>query len=273
MEATMQAPEVQPTLIERIPEWLFHVVVIVVAVGIAFVATNNASAAALVEAQDEAARESAIETSVAEIIVAVESEAAEDAEDDMSDAAEDAVDELAATASIATIAEAAVNAASAALIEAMEDADLEAAVQDSLEAVTATTIEAAETASAEAESEFELEDVYAVWAQLLFIAVAIEMMFFGLRRGWAFASSVQVALIVLLVVSFALMTQEVERDVYEVGIIGLVIITLIQIPFGNIPPTANFRNSMLGLVVGLAILTVVVVLSIALVPTLIGLGR
>jgi hypothetical protein len=143
-------------------------------------------------------------------------------------------------------------------------------------AITTMSTEAAAIAKATAageESDFELEDVYASWAYLLLAATTAEMAYFGFRRNWTFASTVQVALIVLLTVTFALMTQLVEKDVYEVGVMALIILTLIQIPFGNIPPQSNFRFSMIGLFIGGAILTAVVLFSIWLAPNLIQLGR
>lgn len=138
---------------------------------------------------------------------------------------------------------------------------------------SASSEAAAEAAAAGEESDFELEDVYAAWAQILLVAVAAEAFFFGLRRRWAFASVVQVALIILLLASFALITQQVERDVYEIGVMALVILTIIQIPFGNIPAQTNFRNSMLGAIVGVVIVIAIVAFSIWLVPYLIQLGR
>ena len=132
---------------------------------------------------------------------------------------------------------------------------------------------AAKATAAGKEPDFELEDVYASWAYLLLIVTTVEVAYFGFRRRWTFASTVQVALIVLLTVTFALMTQLVEKDVYEVGVMALIILTLIQIPFGNIPPQANFRLSMIGLLIGGAILTAVVLFSIWLAPHLIQLGR
>ena len=57
------------------------------------------------------------------------------------------------------------------------------------------------------------------------------------------------------------------------GVLLLVIFTLLQIAFGNIPETFTFRKSMLSLGLAALILGGIVVLSIYLVPHLLMLGR
>lgn len=280
MEATMTQAQPRASLIHTIPAWVFHLVVIGLFVAASAVATNTAMAEAATEASIEAAIAAAAETASSEIVAAAEAVAenaedieADDAEDDAEDAAEDAAEGVALDAVAATSAEAAVTAAAEAIITAAEDDGVTTAVNDATDPAIQAATQAAEEAAATAESEFELEDVYATWAQFFLIVVTVEMMFFGLRRRWAFASVVQVSLIVLLVACFALITQQVERDVYEVGVMALMIFTLIQIPFGNIPTQGNFRLSMFGLVVGLVIIAGLVLLSIWLVPYLIDLGN
>lgn len=132
---------------------------------------------------------------------------------------------------------------------------------------------AAEAAAAEEENDFELEDVYGTWAWLIIIATVAEMVYVSSLQRLSFASAVQISLIVLLTVTFALMTQRVERDIFEVGIFALIIFTLIQVVFGNISPQANFRESMVGLAIGSVIIAALVGFSIWLVPFLIQLGR
>lgn len=132
---------------------------------------------------------------------------------------------------------------------------------------------AAEAAAAGEESEFELEDMYRTWSWIALIGIFSGGILYGTRRGWAFASSVQISLIVVLLAAFLLIAQTEDRDFFRVGIPALIVFTLIQIAFGNIPPTASLRQSLIGLAITGVILAGVVLLSIWLVPSLIQLGR
>ncbi len=87
-----------------------------------------------------------------------------------------------------------------------------------------------------------------------------------------FASILQLTLIVLLIVSGVLITQQWSLQVFQAGLILLVATTLLQIGAGNIPPQAGFGRSLVMLVVSLAIIGVVFGLGIVLVPYLVGLG-
>lgn len=133
--------------------------------------------------------------------------------------------------------------------------------------------EAAEAAAEGAESSFELEDMYETWSWLVIGATCAATLLYGFKKGWAFASTVQITLIVALTVCFLLLAQTIDRDIYGVGILALIGFTLLQIPFGNIPPTANFRLSLIGVVIGALIIGAIVLFSIWLVPSLIMLGR
>ena len=133
--------------------------------------------------------------------------------------------------------------------------------------------EAASEALADGEEiDFELEDAYTGWSWVFLGFALAQSLVFGVRRGWAFASVIQITLIVLLGATFLLIAQDVDRDFYEVGIFVLVILTILQVPFGNIPSGANWRNSLLGLALGLVIIAAVVAFSIWLAPYLIELG-
>lgn len=123
------------------------------------------------------------------------------------------------------------------------------------------------------ELDFEIEDAYVYWAWALTAFVILEVAYFGIQRQWAFASIVQIGLIILLTLSFLLITQRFERDVYEFGVLALIVFTVVQIIFGNIPPGANFKNSMISLVIGGTIIAAVVGLAIWLTPYLIQIGR
>lgn len=139
---------------------------------------------------------------------------------------------------------------------------------------TLTSSQAAAEAAATGEaSSFELEDMYETWTWIALVGLFVESVIFGIKRKWAFASSVQVSLIVVLSVCFLLITQQEERGIYGVGIFALIIFTLLQIAFGNISPQANFRQSLIGVVITAVIISIVVGLSIWLVPYLIRLGQ
>ena len=93
------------------------------------------------------------------------------------------------------------------------------------------------------------------------------------RARQPFAATVQLVLIVLLLVSFVLIAQQFSKPVYALGMNALILFTLLQIAFGNIPPHFNFRQSLLGVIIAALIIGGIVVLSIYLVPSLLMLGR
>ncbi|MEO0561231.1 MAG: hypothetical protein AAF125_03910 [Chloroflexota bacterium] len=120
---------------------------------------------------------------------------------------------------------------------------------------------------------FEWDEVYGNFAWIIIVATFAQTLFFGFRQRWAFASVMQVSLIIMLAVTFTLITQTVERDVYNVGVLALMFLTLFQIAFGNIDPQANFRQSLTGVVIAATIIGVIVAFSIWLAPYLIRLGQ
>ncbi len=93
------------------------------------------------------------------------------------------------------------------------------------------------------------------------------------NRKQAFASVMHLALVILLLVSFGLITQQHSRSLYQLGFVLLVASTFVQIVFGNVPPSANFKRSMKFLGVGLIIITAVFALGIIITPFLVNLGR
>ena len=93
------------------------------------------------------------------------------------------------------------------------------------------------------------------------------------NRKQPFASVMHLALVILLLVSFALITQQRSRTLYQIGFMLLVSSTFVQIVFGNVPPSANFKRSMKFLGVGLTIITAVFALGIIATPLLVNLGR
>lgn len=93
------------------------------------------------------------------------------------------------------------------------------------------------------------------------------------NRKQPFASVMHLALVILLLVSFALITQQRSRTLYQIGFMLLVSSTFVQIVFGNVPPSANFKRSMKFLGVGLTLITAVFALGIFVTPFLVNLGR
>ena len=88
-----------------------------------------------------------------------------------------------------------------------------------------------------------------------------------------FAARVQAILIVLMFVGLALILQQRSKDLYQIGLPLLVLAAFLQIAFGNIPPTARFRKSMLLLGVSWLIIVAVFALGILLAPTMINASR
>lgn len=94
-----------------------------------------------------------------------------------------------------------------------------------------------------------------------------------IRTRQPFASLAKTALIVLLLVCFALITQQSNKSIYQLGLLLLIGFTLVQIAFGNIPSTATLKQSLFYLAIAAAIIVALVFLSIAIAPSLIHLGR
>jgi hypothetical protein len=92
-------------------------------------------------------------------------------------------------------------------------------------------------------------------------------------RGKNFAEIVHAILIILILLSFILIIQQGSKILYQMGFILLVASTFVQIVFGNVPPTANFKQSMKLLGIGLSIVAAVFILGIILAPHLANLGR
>lgn len=94
-----------------------------------------------------------------------------------------------------------------------------------------------------------------------------------IRTGQPFASVAKGALIILLLFTFVLIAQNANKSIYQLGLLLLIFFTLLQIAFGNIPSTATFRQTLLYLLIAAVIITALVLLSIAIAPSLIHLGR
>jgi cytochrome bd-type quinol oxidase subunit 1 len=88
-----------------------------------------------------------------------------------------------------------------------------------------------------------------------------------------FAAIVQGILVVLLIVSFAMITQQFSETIYRMGFLLLVASTLVQIVFGNLPPEADFKQSLKFTALVFGIIAIVFGLGIFLAPHLVNLGR
>ena len=88
-----------------------------------------------------------------------------------------------------------------------------------------------------------------------------------------FAAVVQGILVILLAVSFAMITQQYNETLYRLGFLLLIASTFVQIVFGNLPPEADFKQSIKFTAVVFAIIAIVFGLGIFLAPHLVNLGR
>lgn len=88
-----------------------------------------------------------------------------------------------------------------------------------------------------------------------------------------FAARMHLALVVLMLVSFALIAQQESKATFQVGLSLLVASALVQVVFGNVAPDTGFARSMRQLVIGLLIVAAVFGLGIVLTPALVNLGR
>ncbi len=94
-----------------------------------------------------------------------------------------------------------------------------------------------------------------------------------MTRERPFAATMQGALVVLMTLSFVMIAQQFSSQVYRLGLLLLVVSTIAQIAFGNIPPTAGFRRSMKLLGITVIIVAIVFGVGIVIAPYLVELGR
>jgi len=88
-----------------------------------------------------------------------------------------------------------------------------------------------------------------------------------------FAAIVQGILIILLITSFVMITQQFNETIYRMGFLLLIASTFVQIAFGNLPPEANFKQSITLTAIVFGIIAIVFGLGIFLAPHLVNLGR
>ena len=88
-----------------------------------------------------------------------------------------------------------------------------------------------------------------------------------------FAAIVQGILVILLAVSFAMITQQFNEAIYRLGFLLLIASTFVQIVFGNLPPEADLKQSLKFTAIVFGIIAIVFGLGIFLAPYLVNLGR
>ena len=88
-----------------------------------------------------------------------------------------------------------------------------------------------------------------------------------------FAAIVQGILVILLAISFAMITQQLYETIYRIGFLLLIASTFVQIVFGNLPPEADFKQSLKFTIIVFGIIAIVFGLGIFLAPHLVNLGR
>jgi hypothetical protein len=91
--------------------------------------------------------------------------------------------------------------------------------------------------------------------------------------GRPFAAIIHLILVFLMLISIVLIGQQYSMPLYQVGLLLLVTATLIQVAFGNIPPTTNLARSLRLFVSFMLIIAVVFGVSLLLVPLLVQLGK
>lgn len=84
-----------------------------------------------------------------------------------------------------------------------------------------------------------------------------------------FAARVQGLLILVMFAALALIGQQNQKELYKIGLPVLMIAAFLQIAFGNIPPKANFKRSMILLAIIWLIIGGIFVISVLIAPTLI----
>lgn len=95
----------------------------------------------------------------------------------------------------------------------------------------------------------------------------------NVARRFPFAARMQAILVVVMVVAFILIGQQIDKRIYQFGLPLLVLASFTQIAFGNIPPTAGVRRSLGLLALTWVIVIAFFVVAVNIAPQLISLGR
>jgi len=89
----------------------------------------------------------------------------------------------------------------------------------------------------------------------------------------AFGARMQTAVIMAMILSFVLIAQKMNLVLHQIGLALLIVSSLSQMAFGNIPSTATFREAKKTIVIAFVIVAGVFGLGILLAPILINIGR
>lgn len=88
-----------------------------------------------------------------------------------------------------------------------------------------------------------------------------------------FAYKVQALLIGGLLLSFVLIMQTVSITFYKIGLLLLIVATVVQIPFGNIPPESDRKKTLKMFAWMLLIVAAIFGIGILIAPMLVNMGR
>jgi hypothetical protein len=88
-----------------------------------------------------------------------------------------------------------------------------------------------------------------------------------------FAARFQGVLIIVMLAGLILIGQQIDKQLYKIGLPLLVLAAFLQIAFGNIPPRSNLKQSLLLLALTWVIVGAVFAAGILLAPTLIDRSR
>ena len=77
----------------------------------------------------------------------------------------------------------------------------------------------------------------------------------------SFAQKFQLVLLILLFCTFIMITQTASKDVFQVGIVSLIVLAILQVAVGNINLEYNFRRWIIALAKILLIVFVVIGVS------------
>jgi len=87
------------------------------------------------------------------------------------------------------------------------------------------------------------------------------------------ASDIHVLLVILMLLSIVMVGQQLSKDIYQIGLALLVLSTLVQIAFGNIPGHFSINRAMRLFVLFMSIILIIFFISYTVVPFLYVFGR
>jgi hypothetical protein len=94
-----------------------------------------------------------------------------------------------------------------------------------------------------------------------------------MEKKAAFGARMQIIVIIVMIVSFALIIQKLNMTLYKVGLLLLIVSALSQMAFGNMPSEASFKEGKKIMMIAYSIVACVFGLGILLAPILIKIGR